>query len=79
MLKDAAVALTEKGHTVVRLQGGLIVTSGNVSVTIGHDESGFSGYVQTDTESGPEYSGDTGLTLDQVLALCPQPQATVAA
>jgi hypothetical protein len=79
MLKDAAVALTQKGHTVVRLTGGLVVTVGNISVTIGHDESGFSAYVQTDTESGPEYTGDTGLTLDQLLAWCPQPQAAIAA
>jgi hypothetical protein len=78
MLKDALTALTQKGHTVARLTGGLVVTSGNVSVTIGHDESGFSGYVQTDTASGPEYSGDTGLTLDQVLTLCPQPQSAIA-
>jgi hypothetical protein len=79
MLKDALTALIQKGHTVARLTGGLVVTSGNVSVTIGHDESGFSGYVQTDTESGPEYSGETGLTLDQLLALCPQPQSAIAA
>jgi hypothetical protein len=79
MLKNAAVALTQKGHTVVRLPGGLVITSGNVSATIGHDESGFSAYVQTDTASGPEYDGATGLTLDQMLGWCPQPQAAIAA
>lgn len=78
MLKDALSALTQQGHTVARLTGGLVVTSGNVSTTIGHDESGFSAYVQTDTASGPEYSGETGLTLAQCLAFCPQPQSTVA-
>jgi hypothetical protein len=78
MLQEALSALKQQGHTVTRLSGGLIVNSGNVSVTIGHDESGFSAYVQTDTESGPEYRGGLRLTLAECLAFCPAPVAATA-
>jgi hypothetical protein len=75
MLRELFVDLKNAGHAVTSLTGGLVVQAGNVSVTIGHDESGFSTYVQTDTEAGPEYSGESGLTKAAVLQVC-QPLAT---
>jgi hypothetical protein len=79
MFRELFLDLKNAGHAVASLTGGLVVTGGNASVTIGHDESGFSTYVQTDTAAGPEYSGETGLTKAAVLQVCEKLSPAVAA
>jgi hypothetical protein len=79
MLRELLNDLKTAGFTVSSLTGGLILNLGNVTVTIGHDEEGFSTYIQTDTPAGPEYSGETGLTKATVFQLCQKYGSAVAA
>jgi hypothetical protein len=80
MLRELYVALKSAGFTVTSLSGGVIVNCPNATITIGHDTSGFSTYVQAGTDEEPTYSGDDSLSKDAVIALCQQYQqvATVA-
>lgn len=78
MLRELLAELKASGHSVISQAGGLVLTSGTASVTIGHDESGFSTYVQTGTETEPKYDAQDGLTKAEVLALCQQNSAVAA-
>jgi hypothetical protein len=78
-MRELLNELKAAGHNVVNLYGGLVLTGAGVSVTIGHEEEGFTTYIQTDTAAGPEYSGDTALTKAAVLQLCQTFNTSIAA
>jgi hypothetical protein len=70
MLRELLPDLKSAGFNVVSLSGGLVVSTAAASVTIGHEASGFTTYVQTGTNEDPVYSGEDGLTKAQVIAVC---------
>lgn len=74
MIRDLLLVLKNAGYKAIILDGGIIVTIGHVTISIGKDQSSetLMTYVQEDLEAGPAYSASEDMTPAEVLALCEQ-------